>query len=134
MTFRRRLSSTARAALYDSEAAKARENGRGEYPICNICDLPVQPGQDWDDSHNKHKPRWLGGDYDGIAHRRCNRKHNNEHDTPLFHKSNRIRLKHIGAYRSNKPLPGGRNDIIGKRVDGTVFDRRTGKPFGGWGR
>lgn len=123
------LSSTKREQLYDAEAAKALEAGRGEYPICNICELPVQPGQAWDESHEKMKPRWLGGEIEGIAHRRCNRRWNNVHDTPLFHKSNRIRQRHIGAkVRKGRPMVGTIDSGIKLRIGGgRPIDRRTGR-------
>lgn len=117
-----------REKLYDAEAAKASAAGRGARPICRLCDLPIQPGQAWDVNHEAHKPRWLGGAIDGISHRRCNRRHNNDIDTPLFAKSNRIRRAYIGATVSRRPLPGGRYDRIKKRVDGVVVLRATGEP------
>ena len=84
MTLRRRLSTSDREKLYDNEAAKAHELGLGELPICNICQHPIDGVKSaWDESHDPKIPNWLGGEVTGIAHRRCNRKHNNEHDTPL---------------------------------------------------
>lgn len=120
MTFPRKLSSTKREELYD------RWRGDAEFPTCNLCGLLIMPGQDWDESHEKHKPRWMGGAIEGLSHRRCNRSHNNRHDTPLYHKHRRTRQKHIGAHRSQSPLPGGRNDDIKKTMRGEVVDRATG--------
>lgn len=126
----RRLSTTDREKLYDAEAAKARELGLGDLPICNICNLPIDGvRQDWDESHEKHKPRWLGGEIEGIAHRRCNRKHNNEHDTPLYAKSKRVRQRYIGAKRAASPMQGGRDDRLKKTMRGRVIDRTTGQEF-----
>ena len=127
-----RLSTTAREKLYDAEAAKAAAAGRGHLPICNICDCPIDGvKQDWDESHDPAKPRWLGGEITGIAHRKCNRLHNNRHDTPLFHKTRRQRQGFIGAkVARTRPLPGGRKDVLKKQMDGTVIDRRTGEPIG----
>lgn len=119
-----RLSSTKREQLYDAEALKAREAGKGDLPICNICDLPIDGvKQAWDESHDPSIPRWLGGVITGIAHRRCNRQHNNDHDTPLFAKSNRQRRMNIGAKRSQFRLPGGRDDRIKKKISGEVVPR-----------
>lgn len=113
-----------REALWQAEAAKAVEAKRGEHPICALCDQPIIPGSLWDQSHEKHKPRWLGGAIDGIAHKRCNRIWNNEHDTPLFAKSERQRKRHLDFMRSDSPLPGGRDDRLKKKMDGTVVERR----------
>lgn len=125
------LSTTKRKELYEAEAEKALARGRGELPICNICDCPIDGvRQAWDESHDPTKPRWLGGSVTGIAHRRCNRKHNNTHDTPLFHKNNRLRARHIGArVSSSKPMPGTHASGIKKpmRFFSRPIDRRTGR-------
>lgn len=119
-----------REALYKRECEKSRAAGLGDYPICRLCPLPILPGQLWDESHDKHKPRWLGGAIDGIAHRRCNRIHNNMHDTPLYAKSERQRKGFLDLKRSSTPLPGGREDRIKKTMSGRVVDRSTGQPWG----
>ncbi len=119
-----RLSSTKREQLYDAESLKAREEGKGDLPICNICGLPIDGVRSaWDESHDPSIPRWLGGAVTGIAHRRCNRKHNNDHDTPLYAKSGRQRRMNIGAKRSQFPLPGGRDDRLRKKITGEVVER-----------
>lgn len=127
---RRRLTTRQREELYESEATKARESGRGDYPICNICDQPIIPGSLWDESHQKHKPHWLGGIVEGCAHSRCNRSWNHTHDTPLFAKNERIRKRHMDFTRSRSPMAGGRNDTIKKTMSGKVIDRETGLPWG----
>lgn len=124
MTFRK-LSTTKREELYD------HWRGDAQFPLCNLCSMPIHPGQDWDESHSKHKPRWLGGPVEGLAHRRCNRRHNNQYDTPLFHKSNRIRQKHIRAWRPRTQLPGGRDDPRKRTMAGEVVDRKTGERWSG---
>ena len=123
MTFPRRLSARAREELWQAEAAKARKADCGDYPICNLCDRPILPGRDWDESHEKRKPHWLGGVVEGIAHRRCNRIWNNRHDTPLFAKNERVRKRHLDFTRSMRPLPGGRDDVLKKRLSGEVVRR-----------
>lgn len=125
----RRLSSTDREKLYDAEALKAREAGRGNYPICNLCCLPVTPGQSWDESHEKLKPRWLGGEVEGLAHRRCNRLWNNQHDTPLFHRTKRQRRAYIGARVPRSIMPGSRADWRKVKINGDVVLRSTGEPL-----
>jgi len=126
-----RLSTRDREKLYDAEAAKAKACGRGELPICNICDLPIDGvRQAWDVSHDPKMPKWLGGDAVAIAHRRCNRLHNNQHDTPLYHHVKRVRQRFIGAKISQRRLPGGRDDPfkikIGTRA---IVDRRSGEDW-----
>ncbi len=119
-----RLSTTKREQLYDAEAEKARAAGKGELPICNICGFPIDGvKQAWDESHDPQKPKWLNGAVTGIAHRRCNRLHNNQVDTPRFAKSRRQRWMNIGAKRSQYPLPGGRDDRIKKKITGEVVER-----------
>ncbi len=44
-------------------------------------------------------------------------------------KSKRIIDKGIKALTSRRPLPGGKHDRRKKRIDGTVVERRTGKPL-----
>lgn len=120
---RRRLGSKGREALYHSEANKALASGRGEYPICKLCDLPIAPGSLWHENHEAHKPHWLGGTVDGISHARCNRIWNNTHDTPLFAKNERVRKRHLDFKRSDSPLPGGRDDFLKKKINGRVVLR-----------
>lgn len=124
---RRRLSTKQREQLYESEAQKARETGLGEYPICKLCPLPILPGQLWDENHEAHKPRWLGGKVDGISHRRCNRLHNNNHDTPLFAYNERVRKRFMDFTRSPTPVPGGRDDDLKRKMNGKTVLRSTGQ-------
>lgn len=121
---RRRLTSPQREALYKAEAMKAHEAGRGEHPICKLCDQPIMPGRTWNENHEAHKPHWLGGQVDGISHEYCNRRHNNTHDTPLFAKSERVRKRHLDFTRPQQPMPGGRDDRLRKKINGQVVERR----------
>jgi len=131
LLIRHRLSTTDREKLYDSEAAKARELGLGDLPICNICGTPIDGVKSaWDESHNPKIPHWLGGEVTGIAHRRCNRQHNNEHDTPLYWKTKRVRQRYIGARATaSRPMPGTHASgiKIPMRPRARPIDRRTGK-------
>jgi len=136
MPKRQRLTAKQREDLWDAEYAKSIEAKRGEYPICNICDLPVTPGQTWHDSHNKYWPHAVGGQRDGIAHARCNLRHNNIHDTPLVAKVKRQRQGFIRARESRRPVVGSRASGIKVFMDGRppvyrdsgrpVFERRKG--------
>lgn len=121
------MTNKAREELYDREKIKAQTAGRGDFPICNLCGLSILPGRKWHESHNKYLPRALGGLVDGIAHDRCNYKHNNQHDTPLAAKRKRVRQKHIGAFQTRTKLPGGKSDRLKKTFyRGTVL-RATGE-------
>lgn len=133
MALRKRLNTTQRQALYDAEVAKARELGRGEFPICNICDIPVVPPQDWDESHWP-VPHSFGGKITGIAHRRCNRRHGSQVVTPLLAKSNSTRAKHVRAYRPQTQMPFGRDDRLKSKIGGGYEWRDTGEPFKGFDR
>lgn len=124
---RRRLKQ--REALWDAEAAKALAAKRGPHPICALCNLPINPGQDWHDSHNKYWPHAVGGERDGIAHARCNLRHNNLHDTPLVAKVKRQRQAFIRARQASRPMPGSRASGIKIPMDrsGPVW-RDSGRP------
>jgi hypothetical protein len=128
---RRRLSTTAREALYESEALKAAAAGLGEFPICNIpwCQQPIKPGQAWDESHYP-RPHALGGKITGCAHKRCNRDHGNQVVTPIVAKAKRQFRRDRDILRSRKPLPGGRDDPRKRSMAGPVVDRRTGERWG----
>lgn len=104
------LTTKQRQQLYDREQERARLAKRGDYPICNLCDGPVGPGQEWDESHCPSKAKAFGGTQTGIAHRRCNRDHNHRFVTPAVAKAKRLRAKHTRAkIASHRPLPCGRN-------------------------
>lgn len=119
---RHRLTSAQREALWDSEAAKAAASGRGQFPICRLCDLPVFPGQLWHDNHDRYLPHAIGGERDGISHQRCNLDHAHRVDVPLIAKVKRIRQKHIGAQlRPARLIPGSRGSGIRKRINGEVW-------------
>lgn len=126
MTRRARLTSKQREALYDVETAKARAAGLGEYPICNICRLPIQGFRErWHESHDPHLPHALGGSVTGIAHERCNLEHNWRVDTPMVAKNKRVRQRYIGAKSpSRRPLPGGRASPFKIKIGGGVELRR----------
>lgn len=120
---RRRLSTTAREALYD------RCRGDNEFPTCNICGLPVEGFREaWDESHHPDgAPHALNGNNDdvGVAHRECNRRHGAEVVIPLIAKVKRIRQKGIGAFRSRSPMACGRDSNRMKKMDGSVVARPT---------
>lgn len=115
---RARLSNTAREALYD------RLRGDETYPTCNICQRLIMVGQEWDVSHDPEGPaRCFGGTEVGIAHRACNRHHGAKHVRPLDAKATRVRQRHIGAFQTRHKLPGGRTDVLKKKLSGEVVLR-----------
>ncbi len=122
--FRKRLSSSQREALYD------RCRGENEFPTCNICNLPILIGQEWDASHdpddapNALKPR----EAEGVAHSRCNRLHGAQVVGPMVAKCDRVRRNHIGARVSRTPMPCGRNSARKRTMDGRVVERRPKLP------
>lgn len=121
LTYRRkRLSNTARQELYD------RCRGDQPYPACNICDLLIQPGQDWDESHDPEGPAHVfGGTETGVAHSRCNRLHGAQVVRPQVAKCDRVEQKFTGAYRPRTPMRGGRFDKVSKSMAGGVKVRKT---------
>ena len=123
------LSSSAREKLYDAETAKARAAGLGNLPICNICGNQVDGRRDrWHESHDPQIPKHMGGNVTGIAHERCNLKHNNEIDTPLYWKNKRVRQRHIGAkVASGRSFQGNRGSYLKKKLNGSVVIRATGE-------
>jgi 5-methylcytosine-specific restriction protein A len=116
---RRRLSSSAREALYD------RCRGDKPFPDCNICGQPVDgTRQAWDESHDPDgPPHCFGGTETGVAHRRCNRRHGAQVVVPMDAKATRVRQKSIGAFVTRYKLPGGRDSDRKRTVDGRVVPR-----------
>jgi len=78
------------------EVQRAQSLGRGEKPICNLCDLPVQPDQAWHESHCPSKPKAFGGTATGIAHAKCNLDHGARFVTPAVAKADRVFKRHVG--------------------------------------
>lgn len=123
----RRLSPTKREALWLCEATAAVAADRGPHPICNLCDLPVQPGQAWDESHMPIA-RSFGGSLTGVAHERCNRMHGVQVVWPAVAKSNRVRRFHIGASGpglGRYPMRAGRRSLVSKTFRNGLQPRLT---------
>lgn len=119
-----RQSTSKRQALWDREAMNAYLDDLPYCPICNLCGLQVQPGQDWDESHGP-VAKAFGGRRTQIAHKRCNRE-DGAMVTRAVAKSDRVRARHTGAFRPRRPLPGGRNDPRKRTMSGNVVNRATG--------
>jgi hypothetical protein len=129
MPFRRRLTTTQRRALYDAAVKVAREAGK-EFPDCNLCRLPIRPGEQWEESH-VGRPAAFGGTDSGVGHRRCNRKHGSQVVVPMVAKAKRTGDKFLDIKRTRTPLPGGRDDPRKRTMAGVVVDRKTGERWGG---
>lgn len=120
MGWTKRQSTTKREALYD------RVRGEKNHPDCNICGLPVLPCDRWEESHMP-VPRCFSGTETGVAHTKCNRQHGAKEVTPAWAKSNRVRQRYLGIFRSRFPLPGGRDDPRRRKISGEVVSRETGE-------
>jgi hypothetical protein len=116
---RKRLSSSERERLY--EAARPTS---GACPICPRCRLPVFPTDRW--HAGQELSPLLGGRNvaDQVEHARCNLKFAAEVEVPRIAHNKRVRQRFIGAFQSRTPLPGGRDDRLRKKIDGTVEERR----------
>ena len=92
---RRSLSSTYRGKLF-----------LAKHSTCHLCGGRIAAGDAWDVSHPI--PLAIGGSDDetnhDIAHRKCHREHTASVDAPLIAKTERMRLKHEGSYRSPHPM------------------------------
>ncbi len=129
MRYHPRFNSKRREQLWQREKFAACQAGRGDLPICNLCDLPVFETDAWDESHHPGRAKAFGGRVVGIAHHACNHQHGAAVVTPAVAKSNRIRRKHIGAAGpglGKYPMRGGRRDRIKKTMRGEVILRLTG--------
>lgn len=119
--------SAKRARLYVAECRKARDAGRGEVPICNICDMPIAAGTGW---HESHIPvaKALGGQRTGCAHVVCNLRHAALVVTPAVAKVKRVRNRHLGIVRpglGRARFPCGKGSRLMKQVNGRVVPRET---------
>lgn len=93
--------------------------------LCNICHMTVVPGDEWDESHIG-APAALAGKQVGVAHRECNRRHNNEVVTPMVAKAKRQKRRHVGITGpglSDQPLPCGKRSKMKKTMRGEVVAR-----------
>jgi hypothetical protein len=95
MAYNPLFGSKLREQVWQLECLAAHRAGRGQYPICVHCDLPVTPGQAWDRSHVT-VPRVFGGKLVGVGHRRCNQRDNNLVVTPTAAKATRVHKQHVG--------------------------------------
>lgn len=102
-----------------------------EHHRCHLCNGKIYPGQGWDVSH-EIPLELLGADDDTnrrAAHRKCHRVHTATVDIPAIARAKRIEAKHHAGRSSSRPMRGGRNDTLKRKMDGTVVVRATGEPW-----
>lgn len=129
MATRWQFGSRHRDNLYGDAKVAAHLAGRGEHPICPHCDLPVTPGQAWDEVHVT-VPRCFGGKSKTVGHRRCNQLDNNQVVTPAAAKANEVRKRHLGITGpglGRNPMRGGRRSRERKTMGHGVQPRLTGR-------
>ena len=115
MPSRRKLSPKQRLAIF------MRDGGR-----CHICSGLIQVGKSWDLDHIIALA--LGGeDVDEnlapVHAKTCHRTKSTGGDVPALAKAKRREARHKGAYRSKRPMPGGRDSPWKRRMDGKVVRR-----------
>lgn len=126
MAYRPKFTTRHRDYLYSEARAAAGLAGRGEHPICPICDAPVFGDiEPWDEVHVT-VPRCFGGKSKTVGHRRCNQLENNTTVTPAFAKAERVRKRHLGITGpglGRHPMPCGRRSSLRKTMTGEVLPR-----------
>jgi hypothetical protein len=128
MAYKPLFGSKLREQVWQLECLAAYKAGRGKYPICVHCDLPVTPDQAWDRAHIT-VPRALGGKSVGVAHCRCNALDNNRVVTPTVAKAEEVRKKFLGIKGvglGRSPMRCGRRSLQTKTMRNGVQPRLTG--------
>ena len=116
-----------REQVWQLECLVASKLGRGTFPICVHCDLPVTPDQAWDRSHVA-VPRALGGKSVGVGHRKCNQQDNNAVVTPMVAKAKRVHDKFVGIKGpglGRAPMAAGRRSRVRKTMNHGVQPRKS---------
>lgn len=116
-----------REQVWQLECLAAHKAGRGEFPICVHCDLPVVPPQAWDRAHVT-VPRAFGGKSVGVGHQKCNQLDNNLVVTPAAAKADEVRKKHSGVSGpglGRERMPCGRRSLQSKTMGHGVQRRLT---------
>lgn len=102
-----------------------------EHHRCHLCKGQIEPGQGWDVSH-EIPLELFGADDDTnrrAAHRKCHRTHTATVDIPAIARAKRIEAKYHAGPSSRRPMRGGRDDSLKRKMDGTVVDRASGQPW-----
>lgn len=99
---------------------------------CESCTAPLRPGG----HHYDHAiAAALGGsseiDNCRVLCTTCHGRKTYRYDFKTIAKAKRLFAGHVdAATRSHRPMPGGRDDVRKRLMNGLVVDRRTGLPFG----
>jgi hypothetical protein len=98
------------------------------FVLCNLCRMPVDPGEAWDISHIG-VPAAHDGQTVGIAHRACNHADNHVNVIPFVAKTKRMYRNHHGIDEPGltpQALPFGRKSKLRKKLNGEIVPRRSG--------
>jgi 5-methylcytosine-specific restriction endonuclease McrA len=112
---RRKLSTKQRLRIFEQAGGR-----------CHVCGLKIQVGEPWDLDHIIALA--LGGeDVDEnlapVHAKTCHRAKTSGGDVPAIAKAKRREARHKGAYRSKRPMPGGRDSPWKRKMDGKVVRR-----------
>lgn len=127
MAYKPQFGSRHRDYVYSEAKTAAQLAGRGDFPICPHCQLPVTPGQAWDECH-VGVPKVFGGKSKVPGHRRCNQLDNNQVVTPAAAKANEVRKRHLGIKGpglGRAPMRGGVRSKERKTMHGGVVRRQS---------
>jgi hypothetical protein len=127
MAYEPLFGSVQREQVWQLECLASHRCGRGQYPICPHCDLPVTPDQSWDRVHIT-VPRTFGGKSVGVGHRLCNQRDNNLVVTPTAAKAKRVYQKFVGIKGpglGRSPMRCGRRSRERKTMQHGVQPRQT---------
>ena len=115
MIRRRKLSNMARLNLFIQHQGQ-----------CAHCNVKIMPGTRWDIDHVI--PISLGGSNQienlQILCWSCHMTKTAYEDIPRIAKTKRLRVVHLGAKRSRRPLPCGRDSPFKKTIDGRIVRRK----------
>jgi hypothetical protein len=120
---RKRMTTAQRREFYNAAC------GGNEFPMCNLCPQPVLPREEWVESHVPIPHAWNGKET-GVAHKRCNDLYWQKVEAPRLAKARHQYDMARGIKVARNPVRGGRQDPWKRKMDGTVVDRETGKPWG----
>lgn len=127
MAYKPLFGSKEREQVWQLECLAAHKAGRGGFPICVHCDLPVVPPQAWDRAHVT-VPRAFGGKSVGVGHTKCNQLDNNLFVTPATAKADAVRKNHVGVSGpglGRSHMQGGRRSPLSKTMGRGVQPRLT---------
>ena len=93
---------------------------------CSACSQKIEAGKAWDIDHIL--PLALGGtnepDNLQVLCRPCHRAKTTRSDVPRIAKTKRLKARHFGARApSTRPIPGSRNSLWKRKMDGSVVKR-----------